>query len=231
MPDSRMARAERQRQLIEALKAVVAEQTADGRQLDPERVTDEFAARVGGHRIVVEPHYVPLPFEAPDGFLIPRVPHRRPTAGKQATLLERLTAKRPESRRLAVMSLGALMDDPAISGSIQLSSVHDPDAYVRGLALMCLGVTTSDSVESLMAGAQRLVAEAPEATGVWWASDLAWEAASYGLLGVVAAAVRARRPEMVGRLRDLTGALDPRESRRRDALLKILADLERAPPE
>jgi hypothetical protein len=209
----------------------VAEQTADGRQLDPERVTDAFAARVGGHRIVVEPHYLPLPFEAPDGFLVPRVPRRRPTAGKQATLLERLTAKRPESRRLAVMSLGAFMDDPAISESIQMSSVDDPDAYVRGLALMCLGVTTSDSVESLMAGAQRLLAEAPGATGAWWASNLAWEAASYGLLGAVAAAVRARRPETAGTLRDLTDALDPRESTRRDALLKILADLETLLPE
>ena len=186
-------------------------------------------------RITFERQHIMAPFPEPDGFVFPLVPPRRPTARRRTTLLEQLGAPRPEKRRMAVMILGGLMDDPAVSDAIRASSSEDPDPYVRGLALMCLGVATSESVESLIVGAQRLVAEAPAEKRGSRASDLAWEAAGYGILGAVSAAVRTGRTDMAGELRRITELLDATPSsdwrdspgRRQSAVMLILADLER----
>jgi hypothetical protein len=224
----------RKRLFVRGLEEVLTEQAAAGEPFDPDRATDALAARIGGVRLRPEHDDVPLPFAKPSGFVTPHVPPGPLTARRRATLLDQINAKRPELRRAAVSLLGAKLDDPRISDAIRTASVEDADPYVRGLALMCLGVQTNDSAESLVAGAERLIEEAPLVKPHTRASDLAWEAAAYGILGAAAAAVRARRFEMAGVLRRLTDLLDPSPSfdgsdapgRRRSALMSIVHDLE-----
>ena len=137
-------------EFVEALRGAVDERAALGLPLDPEGLLDDVGLRTNTVlvRSTFQPERVHAPFPQPDGFIYPLVPPRRMTARRRDTLIAQLGAKRPETRRMAVMFLGRALDDSTALAAIRLASEGDPDPYVRGECLMCLGLAGTDVVES-----------------------------------------------------------------------------------
>lgn len=224
-----MRGAQRKRELVALLEQIAAGQALDG-PIDAERLTDELLTRTAMVRVPA-PTHVPLPFAKPEGFVLPVVWQRRPTERRLGRLRDQLAAKRPETRRATILMFGGLASDSVVGELIRSASELDPDPYCRGLAIMCLGLAASDPPETLLAGAERLVTEAGTRELISKSWDLAWEAAAYGVLGALAAAVRAGGHDLDGQLRQVTERLDPSPTsegsdapgRRRAALLEVLA--------
>ena len=74
--------------------------------------------------------------------------------------------------------------------------------------MLLLGVAAPVPTDTLLAAADQLVAAAPLERRGTWASLLAWEAASYAVLGWLAAVVRVGRGDMAPTLRTLIERLD-----------------------
>lgn len=230
---------QRKADFIEALKGAVEEHAARGKPLDDDGVLEQVGRKmgVGLVRSTFEPERVPAPFPEPDGFLYPLVPPRRMTARRRDTLISQLTAKRPETRRMAVLLLGRLLDDATVVAALRSASQEDLDPYVRGQSLMCLGLTTTEAVEPQLAAAQRLAQQAFETKPGTRAKDLAREGAAYGILGALLAAARDGRRDLAPLLQLLAESLDSRLTsdhsnapfRQRQALLDLIADLDRPP--
>lgn len=224
-------------EFVEALRNVVEERAARGESLDPEGLLVEIGGRMGGAlvRSTFEPERVPAPFPEPDGFIYPLVPPRRMTDRRRDTLMSQLEAKRPETRRMAVMFLGRALDDVVVLAALRATSQEDPDPFVRGESLMCLGLAGSVAVEPLLAGAQRLAQGVSETEPGTQSNDLAREGTAYGILGTLLAATRGGRRDMAPALRALAESLDPRPTsdhsnlpfRQRRVLLELVDDLDR----
>lgn len=233
-----MTGSDRKREFIDALRGVVEEKGAQEEPLSVDEVIASVSDRMGTtiRRSTFEPAQVAAPFPAPDGFHYPIVPPRPPTARQRAALIAKLAAPRPETRRMAVELLGRTMDDPLVRDAIRTASTEDPDPVVRGSSLLCLGLAGFDP-EGLIAGARRLIREAPEEKRGTRASDMAWDGAGEGVLGALLAAVGSRRRDLAEPIRGLAELLDPRQAadfsnaplRRRNSLLKVITEFERAP--
>lgn len=231
MPKS--TRPHRKREFLATFKNVVAERNESGVEFSLADAIDEVGRRMGAGLVVElisdEPQ-VPGPFPAPDGFHYPELPPRRLSARRRDSLLVKLQAKRPETRRTTVELLGAALDDPLVLDAIRTASDADPDPWVRGRCLVCLGLAATDPVESLVAKARRLVGEASMLPYGNWLWDLAQEGAADGVLGALVAAVGAGRADMAADVRPLAEALDrrpasdqtDRSARKRLALLAAL---------
>ncbi len=222
----------RKSDFVKVLKDVIEDRSAGGEPLDSDATLEAVADRMGV--LLVRSSFVPEvvagPFPAPDGFHFPLVSPRRATARRKATLIAQLQAKRPEARRMAVELLGRSMEDPLVVDAIRATSTDDPDPYVRGECLILLGLLTADSADTLLAGARRLVDEAPLVKSGRWASDMAREGAAEGIFGALLGAVRAQRQDLATELRALSESLDMRvtshhsslPARQRASLLKLL---------
>jgi hypothetical protein len=228
---------QRKGKFIETLKHVVEGRAGRGASLDPDELLVEVGARMGTVlvRSTFEHERVSAPFPQPDGFMYPPVPPRRMTARRRDTLVSQLGAKRAETRRLAVHSLGRALDDATVVAALRTASQEDPDPYVRGESLMCLGLTDSEAVEPLLADALRLASDVSETDPGTPSNDLAREGAAYGVLGALLAATRDGRRDLAPVLRSLAESLDPRPtvdhsnlpSRQRRVLIELVADLDR----
>lgn len=224
----------RKADFVKALRDVVAERASRGETHESDAIVDAVADRlgVGLVRSALEPQGVAGPFSAPDGFHYPLVLPRRATARRKATLIAQLRAKRPEARRMAVVFLGRSMEDPLVVAAIRAASTTDPDPYVRGECLVLLGLLTADSVDTLLAGARRLVREVSLVKAGTRASDVAREGAAQGIFGALLGAVRVQRRDLAAELRAMALSLDTRmtsdhstlPARQRASLLGLIDD-------
>ena len=199
---------DRRHQFVEALRSAVAERAERGEPFDEDAVLDAVGQRMGAIlvRSTYEPPRVPAPFPEPDGFMYPRARPRRMTAPRRDRLIGQLReGKRPETRNAAAFSLGGALDDPVVISALRTASRDDPSILVRGDCLLNLGLSGSESPDSLLAAAQRLVADAetPRPRGHW---DHAGVAAA--ILGALVGASRDGRQDMVGPLRLAAGSID-----------------------
>ena len=231
-------------EIVQALQDVVARRAAEDEALDVDAILDDMGRELGTVfvRSTYEPERVASPFAAPDGFHFPWVRPRRMTRRRRDTLIAQLAgAGRREDRRLAVSFLGSALDDPEAVAALRAASRDDPDPYVRGESLMCLGLSGAEPVENLVDGAQRLVREASQMKTGTTAYDVAREGAAYAIMGALLAATREGRADLAEGLAVAAGSLGTQmtvdhsslPARQRRALLRQIAVLggEGAPPD
>lgn len=195
---------------IRALTGAVERRGEAGLPLDPDAVLDDVGRDLGVVLVsaTFEQERVAAPFPEPPGFIFPRKRPRRMTARRRDTLVAQLaTGKRAETRRSAVLMLGSSLGDPAVIEALRAAASGDRDPYVRGEALMCLGLAGTEPAAWVLAAAEALAAEAASLPRSSDAYDLAREAEAYGLLGAVVAATRDGRGDLAAALRSATESI------------------------
>lgn len=222
----------RKQQFIEAVRSAVADRAEHGEPLDLDAILDDVGHQMGTVlvRSIAEPPRVPAPFPEPDGFMYPLLPARAMSIRRRGRLIQQLAdGKRPETRVQAALLLGGASDDPLAVSALRESSRSDPSISVRGHCLLCLGLSNTDSPDALLGAAQRLVAEAETSRrpGRWDTDGVA-----NAVLGVLLAATRNGRRDMVGPLRLAARSIDEADqahARMRRSLLNRIDLLEAAP--